>query len=60
MGQGYGRYRCSSSLNVGQTFLLPGKRSLKEVPWSMLLQERVDVVSAPEKEEPIGILSYLE
>jgi hypothetical protein len=38
---------------------IPGKRSLKEVPWSMLLHERVDGVSAPEKKEPIGVLSYL-
>lgn len=39
---------------------LPDKRSLKGLEWSMLLRERVDLVSVPEKEEPIGVLSYLE
>jgi hypothetical protein len=39
---------------------LPDERSLKDVSWSMLLWERVDVVSVPEKEEPIGILFYLK
>lgn len=39
---------------------LPDERSLKDVSWSILLQERVDVVSVPEKEKPIGTLSYLE
>ena len=39
---------------------LPDKRSLKDLEWSMRLQERVDVVGVPEKEEPIGVLSYLE
>ncbi|MGH9990109.1 MAG: hypothetical protein ACREAS_06700 [Nitrososphaera sp.] len=39
---------------------LPDERSLKEVRWNMLLRERVYGVGVPEKEEPIGILSYLE
>jgi hypothetical protein len=39
---------------------LPDKRSLKDLEWSILLRERVDVVGVPEKEEPIGIRSYLE
>jgi hypothetical protein len=47
-------------LERGADVRLPDERSLNDVSWSMLLQESADVVSVPEKEEPIGILSYLE